>query len=158
MNELTPQKIEEVLLDLDTIIKLATDLKQEKEKNKSLTLIIKQQEQQIKELQPKTTYYDLVLQTNDLLTITQIAKDYGKSGIWLNKKLKDLGVQYRQMGTWLICSKYADKGYTKSTIHIFKDNNGIEHSTLHTNWTQKGRLFIYELLKNNNILPLIECE
>lgn len=124
----------------------------------TLTLINKQQEQQIKELQPKATYYDLILQCKDLLSITQIAKDYGKGGAWLNQKLNELGIQYKHRETWLLYAKYADKGYTSSRTREYPDSKGVIHSRLHTYWTQKGRLFIYEQLKGVNILPLIEKE
>ncbi len=121
-----------------------------------LTLVNKQQEQIINELQPKATYYDLILQCKDLLSPTQIAKDYGKSATWLNKTLKDLGVQYQHRNTWLLYAKYADKGYTSSTTHDYTDSQGVIHSRLHTYWTQKGRLFIYEKLKSIEVLPLME--
>ena len=124
----------------------------------TLTLVNKQQEQIINELQPKATYYDLILQCKDLLSITQIAKDYGMSGTQLNKKLNELGIQYKHRETWLLYAKYADKGYTSSTTHDYPDSKGVIHSRLHTYWTQKGRLFIYEQLKRINILPLIEKE
>ena len=153
---LTPQKIEEILVNPDTLIHLATILKEEKEKNETLVLVNKQQEQIINELQPKATYYDLILQCSDLLSITQIAKDYGRGGAWLNKKLADLKIQYKHRDTWLLYSKYADKGYTSSTTHDYSDSKGIIHSKLHTYWTQKGRLFIYAQLKSIDILPLIE--
>lgn len=124
----------------------------------TLTLVNKQQEQQIKELQPKATYYDLILQCPDLLSVTQIAKDYGKGGAWLNQKLNELGIQYKHRETWLLYAKYADKGYTTSRTREYPDSKGVIHSKLHTYWTQKGRLFIYEQLKRINILPLIEKE
>ncbi len=124
----------------------------------TLTLVNKQQEQIINELQPKATYYDLILQCKDLLSITQIAKDYGMSGTQLNKKLNELGIQYKHRETWLLYVKYADKGYTSSRTREYPDSKGVIHSRLHTYWTQKGRLFIYEQLKRINILPLIEKE
>ena len=124
----------------------------------TLTLVNKQQEQIINELQPKATYYDLILQCKDLLSITQIAKDYGMSGTQLNKKLNELGIQYKHRETWLLYAKYADKGYTSSRTREYPDSKGVIHSRLHTYWTQKGRLFIYEQLKRINILPLIEKE
>ena len=107
-------------------------------------------------MQPKATYYDLILQCPNLLSVTQIAKDYGKGGAWLNKKLNELGIQYKHRDTWLFYSKYADKGYTSSTTHNYPDSKGVIHSRSHTYWTQKGRLFIYEQIKRINILPLIE--
>lgn len=122
----------------------------------TLTLVNKQQEQIINELQPKATYYDLILQCKDLLSITQIAKDYGKGGAWLNKTLNQLGIQYKLRDTWLLYSKYADKGYTGSKTQNYVDKEGYTHSKMYTYWTQKGRLFIYEKLKKQGILPLIE--
>lgn len=116
---------------------------------------IAQQTQLITEYEPKVTYYDEVLKSNSAMTITSIAKDYGMSGQQLNKILHDEKVQYKMGGTWLLYQNYARNGYTKSeTICL---SNGS--TTLNTKWTQKGRLFIYELLKNKcGILPLIERE
>lgn len=117
-----------------------------------------QQKQLLAEYSPKTSYYDVVLQTKDALSTSQIAKDYGKSAKWLNAMLHDLGVQYNQGGVWLLYQKYAELGYTRSKTHTYSGNDGEQHSRLHTYWTQKGRLFIYELLKSKDILPLIEAE
>lgn len=117
-----------------------------------------QQKQLLAEYSPKASYYDVVLQTKDALSTSQIAKDYGKSAKWLNAMLHDLGVQYNQGGVWLLYQKYAELGYTRSKTHTYSGNDGEQHSRLHTYWTQKGRLFIYGLLKENGILPLIERE
>lgn len=136
---------DELLDNPDLLIQVATELKNEREQR----LIA---EQRINELQPKATYYDLVLQNKSLISVSKIAKDYGKSAQWLNSKLHELGVQYKQGGTWLLYQKYADKGYTQSTTHVIDE----ERNKLFTKWTQKGRLFIYELLKGQDVLPLIE--
>ena len=117
-----------------------------------------QQQQIIGELQPKATYYDLILQSTDLVPISIIAKDYGTSAKTLNKKLHDLKVQYNQSGTWLLYAEYQDKGYTQSKTQAYPKSDGTICSKLHTQWTQKGRLFLYELLKRNGILPTIEKE
>lgn len=110
--------------------------------------------QQNNELQPKASYYDLVLQNKSLLTVSKIAKDYGMSAVTLNRKLHDLGVQYKQGDIWLLYAKYQDKGYTQTTTHVIDADN----SKVNTKWTQKGRLFIYDLLKQEGILPMIERE
>ena len=115
-------------------------------------LELAQTKQIVNELQPKASYYDLILQSKSLMSVSKIAKDFGKSAVWLNRKLEENKVQYSQGGVWLLYQKYADKGYTQSTTHAIDD----EHSRLLTKWTQKGRLFIYELLKSDGILPLIE--
>lgn len=117
-----------------------------------------QQKQLIAEFSPKASYYDVVLQTKDTLSISKIAKDYGKSAIWLNQLLHNKGVQYKQGDMWLLYAKYADQGYTKSKTETFSGSDGMQHSKLRTCWTQKGRLFIYDLLKSDGILPLIERE
>nr|WP_274541679.1 phage antirepressor KilAC domain-containing protein [Staphylococcus felis] len=109
-------------------------------------------EQQVKELQPKATYYDLILQNKSLLSVTKIAKDYGMSARGLNKLLHELGVQYKQGDIWLLYAKHQDKGYTHTSTYALDE----ERSKVTTKWTQKGRLFIYDLLKDNGILPTIE--
>lgn len=129
-------------------------LESEKEKEK-LKLENIQQKQQLIEYEPKVTYYDLILKSPNSITITLIAKDYGKSGQWMNKFLKEQGIQYKQSGTWLLYQKYAQMGYTKSETYIDEETG---FSKLNTKWTQKGRLFIYDLLKSNGHLPLIERE
>lgn len=114
--------------------------------------------QQIAELQPKGRYYDLVLQCSNLLSVGQIAKDYGKSARWLNEKLHELKVQYKQGNVWLLYQKYADKGYTQTKIQNFSKTDGTQGTKPHIYWTQKGRLFLYDLLKNKGIVPMIERE
>lgn len=110
--------------------------------------------QQVHELKPKASYYDLVLQNKSLLSVSKIAKDFGMSAIALNKKLHRLGVQFKQGDIWLLYSKYQDKGYTQTTTHVID----TDRSKISTKWTQKGRLFIYDLLKREGILPVIERE
>ena len=114
------------------------------------------QAKQIELMLPKASYYDIVLNCTDLMTVNAIAKDYGKSAIWLNNWLKAHKVQYKQGDVWLLYQKYADKGYTSSKTATFIGTDGIQHCRTHTYWTPKGRLFIYELLKEHDILPLIE--
>ena len=116
------------------------------------------QSQLIGELKPKADYTDKILKSKDILPITAIAKDYGMSGTAMNRKLHDLGVQYNLSGQWLLYARYQDKGYTHSeTVPIYR-TDGTEGTRLNTKWTQKGRLFLYELLKSNGLLPMIEKE
>lgn len=126
------------------------------EEVKSLQMLNAVQQQQIAELNPKATYYDLVLQCPDLISVTEIAKDYGKSAKWLNKILSENKVQYKQRGVWLLYQKYAEKGYTSTKKEPFIDAKGIPHTKPHTYWTQKGRLFLYEFLKGLGYLPIVE--
>ncbi|WP_143314557.1 phage regulatory protein/antirepressor Ant [Clostridium sp. HBUAS56017] len=128
----------------------------EQEEKQSLLLTSKKQEQIINELKPKADYTDTILKNKALVTITQIAKDYGISGQKLNKKLHDLKVQYKMRDQWLLYAKYQEKGYTHSETINVTHTNGMEESKMTTKWTQKGRLFLYVLLKEQGILPLIE--
>lgn len=143
-----PATYKEALLQL-------VEAEEEKER---LQLANKQQEQIIGELKPKADYTDVILKSNSLVTITQIAKDYGMSGRDFNKKLHELKVQYKQNEQWLLYSKYHDKGYTHSETIAITRSNGIKDTKMNTKWTQKGRLFLYDLLKENDILPMIEME
>jgi len=149
---------DELLANPDLWIRALQELKAERTRNTALIATISIQEQQIAEMQPKASYYDVVLNCKDAVAITTIAKDYGRSGRWLNEYLHDLGVQFRQGNIWLLYQKHAQHGYTATKTHSYPGGDGSMHSKVHTYWTQKGRLFIYELLKSHGILPLIEQE
>lgn len=113
-------------------------------------------EQRVKEYEPKISYIDTILQSKDTIAVTQIAKDYGLTGTALNIILHEEKVQYKVNGQWLLYSKHQDKGYTKSlTIDIFR-TGGNRDVKLNTQWTQKGRLFIHELLSKRGVLPFMD--
>ncbi|MBP0958399.1 MAG: phage antirepressor KilAC domain-containing protein [Oscillospiraceae bacterium] len=148
--------VDELIANPDIAIAAFQALKNEREKNRQLNDTVAVQLQQIAELQPKASYYDVVLNCKDLLSITEIAKDYGKSAKWLNNYLHDHKIQFKQGGIWLLYSNHAEKGYTSTKTQTFNGNDGRTHTKVHTYWTQKGRLFIYDLLKSKGIVPLIE--
>ncbi len=153
---MTDDTLEKALTSPDFLIQLATQLKEEKEARRALEAENKVQAQQIAEFQPKASYYDVILNCPDLMSVSKIAKDYGKSAVWLNAKLHELGVQYKQGDIWLLYQKYAEMGYTSTKTHVVNGTDGMPHSKVNTAWTQRGRLFIYDLLKSHGILPLIE--
>ena len=124
----------------------------------SLKLETKVKDQQIAELKPKADYYDDILKNKGLVTITQIAKDYGMSGQEMNRILNELVVQYKQSEQWLLYAKHHNKGYTHSETIPFTHSDGRKDIRMTTKWTQKGRIFLYNLLKENGILPVIEQE
>lgn len=128
------------------------------EKNEQLQLENTQQKQLIGEMKPKVEYVDTILQSTDTLTVSQIAKDYGMSAQELNRILSNEKVQYCQRGQWLLYSKYQDRGYTKSNTVTYKHKDGSIGSKLSTKWTQKGRLFINDILKQNGIIALMDKE
>lgn len=115
-----------------------------------------EQQQIITELQPKANYVDMILQSKSLVTITQIAKDYGMSGRKLNKILKELKIQYKVGGQWVLYSKYQNGGYVHSRTIDITRTDGRADVTMQTEWTQKGRLFLYEELKKRGYVPVIE--
>lgn len=117
-----------------------------------------EQQKVIEELQPKASYYDLVLQCKDLIPTTVIAKDYGMSAQKFNEMLYRFGVQFCQSGVWVLYSKYQGCGYMKTKTHNYVDRNQVLHSREHSYWTQRGRLFLYEFLKQREILPLMEAK
>ena len=125
-----------------------------KKQNLELLETVAVQNQQIVEMQPKASYYDLVLQNKNTVPITQIAKDYGMSGRKFNELLHELGVHYKFRKTWLLYQHYAECGYTQSRTYAIDESRSV----MHTYWTQKGRRFLYGLLKNEGILPVIEQE
>lgn len=145
----TDNVIEQTIQNPDYIITVLTEFKKEKERRMLL-------QQQVGELKPKADYYDQILKSQKLITVNAIAKDYGMSAQALNKILHDLKVQFKQSGQWLLYAKYHDKGYTHSEPHRYVKKDGTEDFSLHTKWTQKGRIFLYYLLKENGILPTIE--
>lgn len=151
----TDKVIDEMISNPDYGIKLFTELKIEKEKRKLLEFENAKSKQIIGELAPKASYYDLILQNKSTMPISKIAKDYGMSGRSFNKLLHELGVQFKMGDAWLLYQNIADQGYTQSKTHVID----ADKSVMHTYWTQKGRLFIYDLLKNKRgVFPVIERE
>ncbi len=128
----------------------------EEEERQGLILLNKQKDQLIGELKPKADYMDSILKNKGLVTITQIAKDYGMSGTKMNELLHELKIQYKQSGQWLLYEKYQAKGYThSSTVDILR-SDGRPDVKMNTKWTQKGRLFLYDLLKEVGVYPVVE--
>ena len=149
---------DDLIANPDLAIVAFTALKEEREKNKELMAAVAIGQQQIAEMKPKATYYDVVLKCRDAVNISVIAKDYGWSAMRMNEYLHEKGIQFKQGDIWLLYQKYAPNGYTKTNTHIYEDSKGIKHTKVHTKWTQKGRLFIYEQLKADGIYPQIEME
>ena len=148
--------VDEVLADPDILISALMELKEERRKAKTLEDTVAVQNQQIAEMRPKASYYDVVLNCKDLVSISVIAKDYGWSAKRMNDYLHEKGVQYRQGKIWLLYQKYAERGYTNTKTHSYPGSDGDLHTSVHTYWTQAGRLFIYGLLKEDGIFPVMQ--
>lgn len=143
---MTDSMIAQVQQNPELIYIMADTLMKEHQKNQELT-------QSLEEAQPKVEFHDKVLMAPETLTITQIAKEYGKSGREMNALLHDIGIQYKVNGQWVLYAKYANQGYTKD-VTCQKEHDGVIDTYVNTQWTHKGRKFLYKELKQRNILPI----
>lgn len=160
---MTPETIEKVLTDPDTIIQLATALKEERQKRKALetentalTAENEVQRQAIADFQPIKQYVDTILSSNGTMATSQIAADYDMSARSLNKILHEEGIQRNVNGQWILYKEYMGKGYTKSITIPITRSDGRPDTKLHTHWTQKGRLLIHEILTARGIQAVMD--
>lgn len=110
----------------------------------------------IAQMQKGNDYLNTILQSKGTLATTQVAADYGMSAIAFNKKLNDMHIQRKVNGQWILYSEFMGKGYVHSRTISFYHSDGRPDTRLCTEWTQRGRLFLYDALKEVGILPLIE--
>ena len=108
------------------------------------------------ELKNDKNYLDLIMRSKALLTVSQIAQDYGMSGKAMNKQLAAMGIQYSINGQWILYARYKDCGYVSSRSIDITRADGRPDVVLHTEWTQAGRKFLYEELKKQGIIPMLE--
>ena len=149
--------MDDIINNTDALIEALQAFKAEKIRRQALEVENAIQRQQIAEMEPKVSYYDKVLQSPKPVKTSIIAKDYGYSAQSFNQLLKELKVQYKQGDIWLLYQKYAGNGYTQTKTYAYDDKvHGCTGTSCWTHWTQKGRLFLYDLLKANGILPTIE--
>jgi len=103
-------------------------------------------ETKLEEQAPKIAYHDRVLNTGNGFPIGVIAAELGMTANKLNKILSERHVQHKVGGTWILNTKYVDKGYTQVNTHISATSEG-EKAHHHTVWTEKGRQFIHSIIK-----------
>ncbi|SHG85982.1 Phage antirepressor protein YoqD, KilAC domain [Flavobacterium fluvii] len=143
----TPSTIEDLLNNPDTLIKTLEVLKSERAEKERLQIQNQKQHEALQLSAPKVEYYNEVLTSASTYTTTLIAKELGVSAMVLNRKLNDLKIQYKQNEVWVLYSKYHNQGYTKTTTSTYTDSQGVTRTSMLTVWTEKGRNFIHELLK-----------
>ena len=142
---MTAETLYKTMSEPRELAKLLTALADEKDKNKKLTA-------DNALLSVKAKYYDKILASPDAIPVTFIAKDYGMSAAAFNRMLYNYNIQFPLRRSWCLYQEYAEKGYAQTKTFEYAEN----HVRVHTCWTQKGRLFLYEFLKSNGILPLCE--
>ena len=143
----TAETLHKTMSDPRELAKLLNTLADEQEKRRKL-------EEENAFLSVKANYYDLILNSKNSVPVTQIAKDYGMSAVAFNKMLHDFGIQYPMRSSWVLYAEYANLGYTQSKTYTVSENKAV----MHTCWTQKGRIFLYDFLKSYGILPMCEQE
>ena len=148
--------VDELVNNPELLIKVATELKEEREKNRELENTVHEMNKTIGELTPKANYVDVILKSKSTVLVTQIAQDYGMSAKAFNKLLKDLHIQHKVGQQWILYRPYLGNDYVHSkTIDIIR-SDGRPDVKMQTEWTQKGRPFLYETLKEHDIYPMIE--
>ena len=141
----TPEALYQSLCKHENLIEILHALADEQKRNTDLSV-------ENARLSVKARYYDEILNSTNNVPVTQIAKDYGMSAIAFNKMLHEYGIQYPIRNSWVLYAEYANNGYTQSKTYKYAENK----ASMHTSWTQKGRFFLYEFLRERGVLPMCE--
>ena len=144
---ITAETLHKTMSDPRELAKLLTTLADEHDKRRKL-------EEENAFLSVKANYYDRILNSKNAVPVTQIAKDYGMSAIAFNRMLHDYGIQYSIRNSWVLYAEYANLGYTQSKTYAIDEDKAV----MHTCWTQAGRIFLYNFLKEHGVLPMCEQE
>lgn len=142
---LTDAVLEEAVRSQEFALELVEKLRSEKNKTAALS-------DKVEELAPKARYCDAILRSDDAVQVSLIARDYGMTAMAFNRLLHDLGIQFRIGKTWVLYKRLTGQGLTKS--RTYHTPSGL--ALIHTCWTQKGRLFLYETLCETGIFPMME--
>lgn len=145
----TAPTIEKIIASPEFGIALLKNLQQEQNMRREA-------EQRVRKLQPLADYTVLILACPETVSVSQVAQDYGMSAVALNRILKRAGIQYSVGGQWVLYAAYKDRGLVQSYTFNYRHNDGTDGCRMYTRWTQRGRLFLYDILKKMGIIPMIE--
>ena len=145
----TAPTIEKIIASPEFGIALLKNLQQEQNMRREA-------EQRVRKLQPLADYTALILACPETVSVSQVAQDYGMSAVAFNRILNRAGIQYSVGGQWVLYAAYKDRGLVQSYTFSYRHNDGTDGCRMYTRWTQRGRLFLYDILKKMGILPMIE--
>ena len=145
----TAPTIEKIIASPEFGIALLKNLQQEQNMRREA-------EQRVRKLQPLADYTALILACPETVSVSQVAQDYGMSAVAFNRILNRAGIQYSVGGQWVLYAAYKDRGLVQSYTFNYRHNDGTDGCRMYTRWTQRGRLFLYDILKKMGILPMIE--
>lgn len=131
-------------------------LAQKEEEVKQLQTTVQQMDAVITDMTPKVDYVDKILSSNDCMTVTQIAQDYGMSAVRFNSVLRTAGIQRKVGDQWILYADFQGKGYVRTKTNDYVKHDGSTGTKPLTVWTQKGRMFLYNKLKEIGIEPIEE--
>ena len=145
----TAPTIEKIIASPEFGIALLKNLQQEQNMRREA-------EQRVRKLQPLADYTALILACPETVSVSQVAQDYGMSAVAFNRILNRAGIQYSVGGQWVLYAAYKDRGLVQSYTFNYRHNDGTDGCRMYTRWTQRGRLFLYDILKKMGIIPMIE--
>ena len=145
----TAPTIEKIIASPEFGIALLKNLQQEQNMRREAEL-------RVRRLQPLADYTALILACPETVSVSQVAQDYGMSAVAFNRILNRAGIQYSVGGQWVLYAAYKDRGLVQSYTFNYRHNDGTDGCKMYTRWTQRGRLFLYDILKKIGIIPMIE--
>ena len=145
----TAPTIEKIIASPEFGIALLKNLQQEQ-------LMRREAEERVRRLKPLADYTALILACPETVSVSQVAQDYGMSAVAFNRILNRAGIQYSVGGQWVLYAAYKDRGLVQSYTFNYRHNDGTDGCRMYTRWTQRGRLFLYDILKKIGIIPMIE--
>ena len=145
----TAPTIEKIIASPEFGIALLKNLQQEQNMRREA-------EQRVRKLQPLADYTALILACPETVSVSQVAQDYGMSAVAFNRILNRAGIQYSVGGQWVLYAAYKNRGLVQSYTFNYRHTDGTDGCRMYTRWTQRGRLFLYDILKKMGIIPMIE--